>query len=223
MTINQTNKRAMFGRVAAVINQRMVLFAGLSAFATAFEKFQNLLEDIDHAVNDKGYVGAGAFMIRDASEETLINILVEVASALFSYAGKAKLADVRAITMMKRSDLERMPLTELGQKAKSISELAARYTAPLAAYGVDVNKLTKLNAALIKFQTATAACNTGTGISLRDVFQETDAVLSERLDTMVETLKRKQPEFYLEYQAARVIRDVDRSRVEAAATEMATM
>jgi hypothetical protein len=228
MTINQTNKRVMFGRVAAVVNQRMVLFAGLSAFSTAFEKFENLLEDIDRTVKDKEYSGAGAFNIRDASEETLKNVLVEVSSALFSYAGKAKLADVKTIAIVKRSELERMSLVELGQKAKSISELATRYAAHLAAYGADANKLMKLNAALIKFQNSTAACSTGTigqVVSLRDLFQEAESVLSERLDKMVETLKRKHLEFYLEYQTARVIRDMGSSRLEteSAAVEMVTM
>jgi hypothetical protein len=228
MTINQTNKRAMFGSVAAVVNQRMVLFAGLSAFSTAFEKFENLLESIDRAANDKEYSGAGAFMIRDASEETLMNILVEVASAVFLYAGKAKLADVKSIAGLKRADFERMSLAELGQKAKSISELATRYVAHLAVYGADVNKLTKLNAALTKFQNSTVACNTGImgqAVTLRDLFQETDSMLSERLDKMVETLKRKHLEFYLEYQTARVIRDVGSSRVkaESVVVEMVTI
>jgi hypothetical protein len=228
MTINQTNKRAMFGRVTAMINQRMVLFAGLSAFATAFEKFQNLLEDIDHAVKEKNSSGAGAFMIRDASEETLKNILVEVASALFLYAGKAKLADVKALVSVKRSDLERMPLVELGQTAKSISELAARYATHLTVHGVDANKLTKLNAALIKFQNSTSACGMGVNgqaVSLRDLFQEADTLLNERLDKMVETLKRKHPEFYHKYQAARVVEDVSSShrKEELAAAEMITM
>jgi hypothetical protein len=121
-----------------------------------------------------------------------------------------------------------MPLAELGQKAKSISELAARYGVHLAAYGADAAKLAKLNAALIKFQNSVAACSTGMSgqsISLRDLFQEADSVLSERLDKMVETLKRKHPDFYLEYQTARVIRDVGSSRVkaESVAVEMVTM
>ncbi len=206
MTINQTNKRAMFGKVAAIINQHIVLFAGLSAFASAFERFQNLLEIIDVAANDK----AGEFKMRDASEETLINSLMDIGSALVAYASKAKLTDVKIMAVMKRSELERMPLEDLGQKAKSISELASRYAMHLAAHGADANKLAKLNAALTKFLAAAATCNagterTGTVISLRDLFQEADTVLREQLDKMVETLKRKHPEFYRKYQTARVI------------------
>lgn len=227
MTIHQVNKRAMFGNVAAVINRHIVLFAGLSAFATAFEKFQNLLEHIDTTANEK----AGEFMMRDASEETLINIMVEVASALCAYAGKAKLAEVKSMATVKRSELEHMPLTELGQKAKSILKFAARYADHLVAYGADANKVAKLNAALPKFLAAAATCKSGiagqsnAAGSLRDMFQEADMVLSEQLDRMVESLKRKHHDFYHEYHTARVICTTSdaRSKEEAVAVTAAAV
>jgi len=208
MTINQANKRAMFGRIAAVINQHIVFFAGLAAFASAFEHFQNLLEEIDSAADEK----SGELKIRDASEEMLINALMEVAPALCSYAKKAKLPDVKSEACITRSELEHLALIDLGQKAKALAELAGRYAALLGPHGADTHSVAKMNVALSKFLSAAALCSEGPKMnlthaitSLRNLFQSADTVLSEQLDTMVETLKRKHPEFYREYRAAREV------------------
>ena len=47
---------------------------------------------------------------------------------------------------------------------------------------------------------------------LTDAFDETNLLLNEELDVLMETLKESEKEFYEEYRAARVIKDLGGGR-----------
>jgi hypothetical protein len=190
----------------------------IPALAGAITRFQQILGEIDKKALEQDNAGAGAHDMRDTAEEALINVLYEVASALFAYASDANLADVKEIAGIKRSKLEHMPKLELEHKAEAISALGAKYAQKIPAYGCGPEKLTLLAEALNTYKTSTDAVVTGntgrTGAvsTLKSLFSDADLVLKEKIDNMVNNLQASHKQFYAEYKAARVIHDMGGSR-----------
>jgi hypothetical protein len=228
MTNRQKNKRSMYKAVIACCNLNITILSALGAFAAVFTKLKNLVSQIDTAAKVRNNAGAGTYNARDKATETLIDVLIEVAAALFGYASEKNLADVRAIADIRPSKLEATSKVELEQKAKDISELAVKYAENITNYGTDAEKIAELQAMIATFSESEDAVDTGLGEragavqSLGPLIRQTDTLLTDQLDKMVLNLKRKQPKFFAEYTAARVLHDRGGSQSEDAPPAPAT-
>jgi len=214
MTNRQKNKRTMYKAVLAWCNLYLpTLKTLIGAFEDMAAEFADLVKQIDTAAATRNNANAGTYETRDAATESLIDVLIEVAGALFAYASKKKLADVKSMTDVRPSKLEDMPKVELEQKAKDIADLAQKYTAEIVSFGTTAEKITELNTMIAAFSTSEDAVDTGVGKrmgavkSLGSLIRETDALLVEQFDKTMLNIKRTNPDIYAEYLAARTIYD----------------
>lgn len=213
MTNRQKNKRAMYKAVIAWCNLRLPVLSVLGAFAGLFTKLKDLVNQIDAAAKTRNNAEAGTYETRDAATELLIDVLIEVAGALYAYASEKNLADMKAIADVRPSRLEGMPKVELEQKASDIAALAQQHAADIAGYGTDAAKLTELTNAIGVFSKSEDAVDTGKGTrtgavkSLGSLFNATDTLLKDALDKMMLNIKRTNPDVYAEYLVARTLYD----------------
>jgi hypothetical protein len=234
LTINQKNHMAMLLAVIALCDIRTAITAAIVAFAGTLEELRALTESIKATAQQKSSVTVGTVNSRDEAEDTLLDVLMEVAGALLAYASKNKLTSVKDLVRVKRWKLASLPDVELQVKAKAIVELAVKYSTEIAAFGADNEKVAALQTAFTAYQKASSSVDTGKSVlsgsvkSLKSLFLEADTLLKEQLDKMVDNLQTTQPVFYAEYHAARVIHDVGGSQPEgtpapAAATTSSTV
>jgi hypothetical protein len=234
LTINQKNHLAMLLAVIALCDIRTAITAVIAAFAGTLEELRALTETIIDTAKQKSSVTVGTVNAKDKAEDTLLDVLMQVAGALLAYASKNKLTAVKDLVNVKRWWLAALPDVELQVKAASIAELAVKYATEIAAFGATAAKVAALQTAVAEYKKAVASVNTGKSVrsgsvqSLKNLFLEADTLLKEQLDKMVDNLQSSQPIFYTEYQAARVIHDVGGSQPEetpapAAATTSTTV
>ena len=218
----------MYKAVIAWCKMHLAELSTLGAFAGLFTKLKDLVNQIDTAANMRNNAGAGTYESRDAATESLIDVLIEVAGALFAFASEQGLADVKAIADVRPSRLEDMPKVELEQKAADLAALAQKYAADIANYGADAAKITELNTMITTFSQSEDAVDTGKGTrtgavkSLGSLIAAADTLLKEPFDKMMLNIKRTNPDVYTEYLAARVIYDRGGSQSEDAAPAAAT-
>lgn len=99
----------------------------------------------------------------------------------------------------------------LAPRCQNIHDLGAANAAALADYGVTAAKLTELQTAIDAF--ADAAAKPRAAISSRaaktatlpQLFKQADAILTDRMDALLEMFAATNPDFVATYQSARVI------------------
>jgi hypothetical protein len=218
----------MYKAVIAWCNLHLPVLSTLGAFAGLFTKLKDLVSQIDTAAKTRNNAGAGTYDARDSATESLIDVLIEVAGSLFSYACEKNLADVKAISDVRPSKLEDMPKVELEQKAADIAALAQKYAADIVNYGTDAAKIAELNTMITTFSESEDAVDTGKGTragavkSLGSLIASTDTLLKEPFDKMMLNIKRTHPDVYAEYLAARTLYDRGGAQSEDAAPAVTT-
>jgi len=128
-------------------------------------------------------VRAGKVAAKNQAEDELLNVLVPVASALLVHGGRQKQIDLREKANVSGSALRKMRDTELEGKIKAFS-------------------------ASIGQRESSVAGRVGARANLLELFDVADRTLTDELDRMMELLRGSQTQFYNEYFAARVIKDL---------------
>jgi hypothetical protein len=156
----------------------------------------------------------GKAAAKEDKETLLKDTVFSIAAAIYSYAAEAGNIELKTKARVTRTQLRVTREADLIPLAKNIFNLGTTYATALADYDVSAEDLTELDQLISTY--GTAKTSVGTGIAQRksagqtqtEIVEATDIVLRDRLDKYVERLKTKQPEFYKQYRAARVIRDV---------------
>lgn len=177
-------------------------------------------EDLVSALRARGVDVITAFekgMIGRVDDEHLDFATLQAlaaASALYSYGRKTKNTEVQEIANTTESRLRKLRDTELASRATSIHTQAAAHAADLADYGVTATMITDLQAKIADYSAAIGdresgvADRVGATAALSDLFDQTDDVLTEDLDRLMELVRESQTDFYNKYFAARVIKDI---------------
>ena len=196
------------------------------ALATAKGDIETLVQQIKDKGRDKREATAGKTEKKQQAEDAMILALVKVASSLYSFARRTKKSEVAAIADVTESQLRKIRDTELASMATSIHTSALANVAALADYGVTPAVLTDLQTKTAAFSTpacrnalrragtalgdreSSVAERVGAGAALGDLFDQMDELLKDELDRLIETVRESERDFYNEYFAARVIKDI---------------
>jgi hypothetical protein len=135
-----------------------------------------------------------------------VNVLVPVASALFVQGTTQKQVELKEKANVSESALRKMRDTELVGKASSILSLAG--------YAISPEMLADLGGKIQAFSSSVGqresdvAERMGACGNLMELFDVADRTLTEELDRLMELVRGSQTQFYNEYFAARVIKDL---------------
>jgi len=222
MTQSEENKSNMYNATEVVLKNNDSIIAEVPALGEVHTDLQALIEQI--AAKNSELVGAteGKTSVKGKAINELISTILPITSAVKAYAARNNLLELRAKADYTESAFKHLTHAELPVKVKSIKDAAQGVLASLANYGMTQAKLDLVDLKLEALKNATGnkdvsfTDRSATRVALTKLFEKTDALLNEEADMIVEVLKESQPDFYNQYFAARVIKDLGGSHTKPA-------
>jgi hypothetical protein len=214
MKKHEENKQTMYDAVLSLLTANGDKTGTLPVFAESFTKFKAAREAIKTRAIAMNSATEGKTATKRAAEDDLVDAIIRVSSALFSLGRKNNDLELQSRAKIERSTLQRMRDTELVVKGTEVYQLAEKFRAELEPYTITNEEVdtfkTKVNAFETSLGTREAgmAMRGGARQSLTEDFVSTDDILEMELDKHMELLKKDFPQFYDEYLAARVIKDM---------------
>jgi len=214
MTKNHENKLTMYEAVQSLLEANGDKTAGIPAFVGSIASFRGAVQSIKQKSTELDAAGAGKAAAKSRAEDELLTALMPVASALFVHAGIQKDDELREKATVTEGGLRRLRDTELAGKASALLSLANERLSVLTGYGITEAALKDLQAKADAYSTSIAQRETGGAqkagarANLLELFDVADRTLNDQLDHLIELVRRSNTQFYNEYFAARVIKDL---------------
>ncbi|HEX8249697.1 MAG TPA: carboxypeptidase-like regulatory domain-containing protein [Pyrinomonadaceae bacterium] len=206
-------KLNMYDAVKTVCQDNATTVATINAFKTALDEFKDKISTIKEVAQQKDMATTGIAADKKVRKQNLSRIASAVAGAIYAYAAVTGNNTLKQEVKFKNSDLLRTKDALLAPRCQNIHDLGAANVAALADYGINAAKLTELQTAINDFADAApkprAAKTTHSTIvaSLTQLFDEADAILTERMDPLIGLFAATNPDFVATYQSARIIVD----------------
>jgi hypothetical protein len=214
MTNNQENKLTMYEAVQTLLDANGDKTTGNPAFAGAVGRFRSTVEGIKGKSSELEAAGVGRASAKVQAEDQLVSTLMPIASALFVHAGVSSNAELKQKADVSESALRRIRDTDLVAKASALLRTANQYASALGDFGVTPAMLTECQTKLDAFNASIGQRESGAAervaarTNLLELFDVADKTLNEELDRLMELVRGSQTQFYNEYFAARVIKDL---------------
>ena len=214
MTAEQSNKFSMYSATANVMKSHIDRITGTTALAASYDRFDTMLEQITQ--KDKERIGktTGKVAAKDEAEDALVMAAVIVSSGVAALARTKGNVQLKEAVHFPESRLRHARPSEQLNMAKVAYDLAKANAQDLVSYGITATMLDDLKARITAYENAVKevvsglAERSGARTAVSDLFVQADEVLKEELDRMMQVYRISDPEFYNDYRAARVIRDI---------------
>jgi len=218
MNQHEENKFNMYNAVEAVFKSNASIVAELPALGEVHIDLKGLVVEIDSKNGELLKATDGKTSIKSKAIDELIGAILPVANAAAAYATRNKLLELKALADVTETRLKRLSHAELPVRVRNIKVGAQGVLAALASYGITQANLDLVDAKLAGMKTA--AENKDVGFTDRSairealygLFDKADDLLNDEADRIVGVLKETKPNFYNQYFAARVIKDLGGKR-----------
>jgi hypothetical protein len=192
---NNPNSIALVPKFGVVINR-------IGTICTEIESHQVQQEkDLTGITTDK-----------DLAHENLIDSTVEIAGAVYSYAHDMNNNTLMSKVNYKSTSIEKMTQSEVVAVAGIILEEALKVPATdLVNEGISTEEMTAYEELISHFKNIKSSKReavidrSGTTEKINDLFREASTLVKDKLDRLAAQFKRKDPDFYLKYKAARAV------------------
>jgi multidrug efflux pump subunit AcrA (membrane-fusion protein) len=187
--------------------------AAIPAFRAAFDDFKAKIAEIVAADQQKSTILTGIAADKAQLKQALCRQAANIAGAIFAFAATTSNNELKQQMNVSPSKLLKTSDNQLAARCQHIHDAGIANLEALADYGINPALLTALQNAIRDYadtapKTRTARSHRkAIGGSLRELFKEADAILVDRMDTLIGLLKESHPEFAATYQAARIIID----------------
>lgn len=214
MTNHESNTRNMYNSVIGVYKKNQSVFAGYPAIAECETEFEGYVGEIENLNSQYENSTSGKTSKKNSFIDVLVTAVVPVKSALYAYAVKNKLEELKAKTSLTESELKHLPVAELLHNCKIYLSEARTNLSALANYNVTDAKLTALETKIgeLKETETEKSSSFSSKSSLRKMltekFRDATDLLTEQYDHVMEVIKEDHEDIYEEYFAARVIKDL---------------
>ncbi len=214
MKDSQENKLTMYEAVLSLLRLKLAIITSIPALLNSRDEFALKITEIKEMARQKREVTAGKRAAKADAENILISVLMSVGSALFSFGRKIKDSELQALSNIRVSRLEDMRDTELVSKAETVYGKLQENIDKLSDYNITPEIVTDLRIKIDNFANAlgeresAAAKGAGATANLKALFNQADEMLYDDMDRLIELLRESNGEFYNEYFAARVIKDL---------------
>ena len=144
----------------------------------------------------------------------MLDVLIPLVNSLHAYANHANNEELKVKSKVTRSNLKGIRDNKLITKTLMIRDLLNENLTALADYAITPAKLSNLDGKMSAYQNAIGFKDTGFAtksaarISLSQLFEDTDNILKNEIDTLVENFKMSNKTFYDQYWSARTIKDL---------------
>ncbi len=214
MTNLQNAKLNMYQSVLDVCIANEDIYISIKAFEDGVKIFKTNISDIRETKEKQTNVPvAGATQSKQAAEDRLVELTVQVANGTYVYAFEKVNTELKKLSTVNRSELYRAEGNALLSKAKNIMKNAGENAEQLIYYGITDNVLAELETAIAEFELLLTKPR-GTIVerkvytgNLPRLFAAADSTLYDKLDKLIMLFKTSNPDFYSAYKAARNLID----------------
>jgi len=181
-------------------------------FGIVINRIGAICTDIEscQVIQEKDLTGITAD--KEVDFENLTDTTVEISGAVYSYAHDMKDNTMMAKVNLKSKAIERMTQSEVVAVAGITLEEALKVpAADLANEGISAAEMTDFKQLISHFKSIKSSKReavidrSGTTEKITKLFKEASSLLNNKLDRLAAQFKRKDPEFYLKYKAARSV------------------
>lgn len=213
MNTKQKNKLVSYAAAEAVLraNPEVANVAGLPAKINALTA---RIAEIHDLALIQGQPLAVSRAKREALFASMAALTMKVAGVVMNVARDRRSGELAAAVQVNRNALRLSRPPERLWLARRVHSAALGVLDALAAYGVTEQTLADLQARIdaaadgVHLARTTVTAARAATERLRTLFSETDAMLRQELDPLVEQLREEQPHFHADYRAAREVVDV---------------
>jgi len=212
MDTRDTNRVNMFKTTADYLDRWTSVWSSMAPFTAATGRLKANIAAIDTA-SGKQQTPSGASAEKEAARTTLEDAAFLMTQALSVLGHTSNNHDLKARTNASRSDWDRLVDQELSNRAASVLTDANTHKTELAAYNVTQTKIDDLSQAIDRFNGVRTSPRTAVAErmaqteSIPMLVRDTNTILLNEIDPMVNLFQPTHGEFVSGYRAARVIVD----------------
>jgi len=215
MNASQTNKLSMYLAVKAACDTpaHKALWQTLPAFAANYTIFTGTAAVISALGAAQKTTTPGVAANKAAITGLLLDELMVVAGRIGACASVTGDIELEAKVNFPRWQIAKLRDTEIDDRAQVVLDLANAHLAALADYGITAATLTALDGAIDAYsaivESPRSATNKVKSITeaIADNFEKADKALEDVLDRLMRGFEKTAPDFFREYEAARIIVD----------------
>jgi len=217
MKTEQKNKLVSYIAAEAVLRANPEV-ANVPGLPVKLAAFSNRIAEIHELALIQGQPLAVSRARRESLFASMNQLTKKVAAAVMNVARDRKIEELAAMVQFKRSALRYARPPERLWLARRVLTAAQGVVDTLATYGVTAETLAEFQARIdaatdgVHMARTMVTARRAATEHLRVMIRETDAMLREELDPLVEQLREDQPQFHADYRAAREVVDVPGSR-----------
>jgi len=214
MNKRENNRMNMYRVVDAVLSRHEETIAKTEALSEVVTKFRGSMEVLRKRDNEYQTVAAGVTAAKDSAAEGLAEQTFAIANALYVFGRKVNNEQIKAECRLKQSNFNSMTDSALQQCGARILDLAQANAAAIASFGISAENIEALKTSIESFslQLNDHHLKHAESKAARDMlysaFDAANEILKEELDVLIKLVKAGDIEFYNQYQAARVIKDL---------------
>lgn len=211
MNVNQENKLSMYYVVKSTCEKYQPTWVANAAFAATYNLWVAKIPLIEQNRDAQTLGTTGITTDKTVKRALLTEKALFMANRLQSYANATNNPELLESVQYTASDLKKARDTDLIGICNTLYSKANTNAAALVNYGVSAGMITDLQVAIATYaatlarpQAAKSQTKTATE-NLTRLFKEADDLLTKRLDLDIELFKASKPEFYSQYNTARII------------------
>lgn len=206
-------KLNMYRAVEAQCDANPTVVSEVTALADAVSRFKTKIAAIVGTTQQKVTVITGITTDKSVSKRSLAEKTSIVADAVYAYAAKNADNELKAEMKISVNQLMKTRDDALAPRCQNVHDKANAIITDLQDYGITAAKLADLQTAIDDYFASTVKPRTATShrkalnARLNDQFKETDEILLNEMDKLVNTLKPAHPDFVREYESNREVID----------------
>jgi hypothetical protein len=207
------NKLSMFDGVRTFLKSIVDKTSAIPALAAAITEFDQVVDQLKAKGLEVDTVSAGKAQKKADAEDDLIDAIIPVKSALASFASSMKNPELIARANVTESQLRKMRDTDLEKKAEGILQAGTDNLTAAADHGLTQALLTALAEKSKAFSAASGDREASVGkrvgarSAMMDLYDKADAILTERIDNLMELMRKSEPQLCEEYNSTRLLRE----------------
>ncbi len=218
MTNDHINRYSMYLDVIGVLTKFTAVFAAIPAFVKAVANFTTLANNIGQKSEEIGIGTSPKTLAKRSAESAMTDEVVRLVGDLHAFASSNSDVELMAETNISPTKIHDMRDAERGNYATSLVDLVEPHIADLADWGDTADSITEARGLIADYETSLGGRNeartgqTSGRDAVMNMFSQADGVLEHQIDRKMKSFIDSNPDFYSEYLAARVVKDIAATR-----------
>ncbi len=214
MNNRQENRLQMYYATRDVCRKQESLINEISLFSTAYNQFLVKINAIEDASRLQINPTTGLAVKKTQAKTDMVNSAIRIRNAMLLLATDLNDVVLKGKLTVSRSRLLRNRSTMAFQMCRIILDLVQGHAVQIGNYMISPEDIETFRTQITDYENLMnaprGALITRKNITqqIQTLFKETDLILKEKLDHMVDMLRDSHPDFYYEYFSARMIIDV---------------